>query len=41
MAAMAHAQSVETPELGLYYAEDRQTLADGLNHTIERAQAGG
>ncbi len=41
MAAMAHAQNVDTPELGLYYAEDRATLADGLNHTIERAQAGG
>ena len=29
------------PALGLYYAEDRPTSADGLNNTIERAQKAG
>ena len=41
MAAMAHAQNVDAPAMGLYYAEQRPTLADGLNNTIERAQAVG
>ena len=41
MAAMTHAQNVDAPAMGLYYAEQRPTLADGLNHTIERAQAAG
>ncbi len=41
MAAMAMAQDVDLPALGLYYAEDRPTLADGLNNTIERAQKAG
>ena len=29
------------PALGLYYSEDRPTLADGLNNTIERAPKAG
>ena len=41
MAAMKHAQNVDLPALGVYYAEDRPTLTDGLNNTIERAQAAG
>lgn len=41
MAAMKYAQDVDLPALGVYYAEDRPTLTDGLNKTIERAQAVG
>jgi len=29
------------PALGLYYSEDRPTLADGLNNAIERAPKAG
>ncbi|MCP4040947.1 MAG: 2-oxoacid:ferredoxin oxidoreductase subunit beta [Gammaproteobacteria bacterium] len=40
-AAMAQARQQEKPALGLYYRQERPTLGDGLEQTIQRAQTGG
>jgi len=38
MAAMAQASAREIPALGLFYREDRPTLSDVMNDTMERAK---
>ena len=38
MAAMAEAQKSAHPALGVYYKEDRATLGEVMNHTIEMAR---
>ena len=38
-AAMATAQNTDHPQLGVYFANERPTLTDGLNQIAERAEA--
>jgi len=38
-AAMAAAQNTDHPQLGVYFANERPTLTDGLNQIAERAEA--
>ncbi len=38
-AAMAAAQNTDLPQLGVYFAKERPTLADGLNEIAARAEA--
>ncbi|MCW9035710.1 MAG: 2-oxoacid:ferredoxin oxidoreductase subunit beta [Rhodospirillales bacterium] len=40
MAAIAMAQNVHKPPLGLYYKEDRPTLADGLDEITQQSGGG-
>ena len=40
-AAMAAAQNVEVPRLGVYFKAERPTLADGMNDVVARARNGG
>ncbi len=39
-AAMTAAQNTDVPQLGVYFAQERPTLADGMNDIVSRAQDG-